>query len=133
MRILNSFGRYWIGAMLTMLFFAVAASWAELALDHVSICQYRYTIPTDQWQWAEAWGEIRQYFPRYYRPAGSPVIAQLGPCDRDTIRFEDGTTAIAQIRARENRFYLGLVQGQTPLREYYAKFFNTLYNITFGV
>ena len=133
MRILNCLGSWPLSVVLAILAFSSAAVWAELALEHASIRQDRYNIPTEQWQWAEAWGEIRQYFPRYYRPAGSPVIAQLGPCDRDTIRFEDGTTAIAQIRARENRFYLGLVQGQTPLREYYAKFFNTLYNITFGV
>ena len=42
---------------------------------------------------------------------------------------KDGAAAISQVRARDHKFYLGMVQGQTPLQEYYAKFFNALYRL----
>ena len=71
MRILNCLGSWPLSVVLAILAFSSAAVWAELALEHASIRQDRYNIPTEQWQWAEAWGEIRQYFPRYYRPAGT--------------------------------------------------------------
>ena len=267
--------------MLAMLCLAGRAGWAELALEHVSIRQDRYTIPTDQWQWAEAWSEIRQYFPRYFKSAGTlhmfvrntgsdpivistlefnsqpiadvtvrpdyagpviwyrsnpeilqpgefgmiyvrlrevsdepvalairpdsgqPITAQFNSGHKDTIRLgfvgfsqqidriyayvnnwgqasvsldkvyldgrdvtaqstitnpeladgpalveialsdalaagsfyclkvvaRDGTTAMSQVRARDAKFYLGIVQGQTPVHDYYARFFNTLYRL----
>ena len=102
MRILNSFGLWSIFAMLAILAFSSVATWAEIVLDHASIRQDRYTIPVDQWQWAEAWGEIRQYFPRYYRPAGTVhvFVQNTGSDPVDISNLEFNGQPIADVATR---------------------------------
>ncbi|MCF7854149.1 MAG: hypothetical protein K9N51_05065 [Candidatus Pacebacteria bacterium] len=58
-------------------------------------------------------------------PLGEPL--EYGSFHCFKVTTEEGETAMYQVRVRDDRFPRGIVSGQTPLKEYQAKFFNLLY------
>ena len=50
------------------------AAQGQLVVEHVNIRLDRYPVPLGEYQWGEAWGEIRQFFPRYFKPAATAHV-----------------------------------------------------------
>ena len=63
-----------------------------LRVAHHSVRQDRLAVPADQWQWNEGWPEIRQFFPRYFKPAATlhMFVENRGdePVDITDVRFD---------------------------------------------
>lgn len=69
-------GRYTLIGSLALLLLCLLGSIcttaeAEIVIDQSTIRQDVYPLSEKQWQWGEAWGEQRQYFPRYFKPSAT--------------------------------------------------------------
>lgn len=54
-----------------LLIIASAVQAQDLQLTHHSIRQDRSTVSPEEWQWNEGWPRVRQFFPRYFKPAAT--------------------------------------------------------------
>ena len=46
-------------------------SFGQLAIEHAVIRQDQYPLAVEDFLWAEGWGEMRQFFPRYFKCAAT--------------------------------------------------------------
>ena len=57
--------------LLLLFIHGITAYGGSIKLDQASIRMDYYPLDIKDWQWSECWGEQRQYFPRYFEPAGT--------------------------------------------------------------
>lgn len=90
-------------AVFAFCFFCTSCT-GQLSLEEAFIRQDRYTIPVEQWQWAEGWGEIRQYFPRYFEPSGTVhvFVQNTGDTPIDITNLAFNGQPIDQVTTRED-------------------------------
>jgi len=83
---------------------SAAPAKAALRVDHQLIRQDRYTVPVKQWQWAEAWGEIRQFFPRYFKPTATLhlFVRNTAAADIDITTLSFNGKSIEQVCTNKN-------------------------------
>ena len=76
---------------------AAAANAADLRVAHHSIRQDRSVVSPEEWQWNEGWPRVRQFFPRYFKPAATAHLDALLPAFAKTV---DDSDEVVQRRVR---------------------------------
>ena len=71
--------------------FVIAANAADLRMVHHAVRQDRSVVSPEEWQWNEGWPRVRQFFPRYFKPAATAhlFVQNTGDTELDitNVRF----------------------------------------------